>query len=103
MLRKLFRRRTAKEEISISPDNKICGNTSELFKSIHDDVIDSTIKVLYPDINVDELSEEELEDLLELGYVLYLLGCGFHASAEDIERLEKDIEQLEKDGHLQTP
>lgn len=86
--KKLFQKRVAEEEMPI-PDDKYYGNTAELFESIDRSFASSAAKVLYPDVDVEELSEEELDGLANIGYLFFLLARGFHASAEDVERLEK--------------
>ncbi|MBQ9017340.1 hypothetical protein IJ103_03845 [Candidatus Saccharibacteria bacterium] len=83
-------KRTTRKVLS---DDKCSGNTTELLQSIHTDVARTTAKALYPNIDVDKLTEEELDDFAELGHMFHLLACGFHASPEDLERLEKT-------GHL---
>lgn len=86
--KKLFtRKRVVEEEISIPSDGKFYGNTLELRKSIDRNISCATAETL--GFNPDELSEEELDDFSELGWVLYWMARGFHISEEELERYKE--------------
>lgn len=96
LFKKLFKRRNSEEKIISIPssdDGEFYGNTNALLKSIDGDISRTAAEALGFDPN--NLSEEELNNFSELGWVLYRMACGFHISKEELERYEKT-------GHLTT-
>ena len=86
ILKQLFsniKKRIVKEEVSVLPDDKAYG---ELMDSFNAKITRAIAEML--GFNPDELDLETMEDLNCLGWALYWMACGCHATDKDLKRLK---------------
>lgn len=79
------------------PNGEIYGNTAALGKLFSHGIGLDMVKKFLPDVSLDELDEETLNDYAELGWDMFKIACGWQP---DIDL--NDVE-LEPDTPLETP